>query len=475
MLMLPGFDETARRDLISALMGAFSTARDLEAAVGQNRLDLVDLDGAKLTVFTNVVNHANSNEWVTHLIKAAVRAVPRSEPLRQLGKRLGIPVPPPPPPEEEDFLIRVTEQMRGYVTEARSRSGVSAAGSPTPMPARVLRHLPEIQDILLSNSGPTRGVIGALNRRADRITLRDLGQDVFAFLMQGDVRTLFNQSRREATHAGRRLRIRLDLEGAPAVAHIPWELAFDSAVDDHLCLLDPTPVSRAVEVEYDIRRSSRPLRILGMVARPAIAGLAAGLQEASFAREQAAISDALKDLGAERATLHWTTSGTRSDLRRMLRRPPGAEGWGVFHFIGHGEFDPEEGEGFLLLQEAGGVARLSGTDLKRLAATVEGAPQLVVLNCCSGARTAPGLSFASVAERLVRAGIPAVIAMQFEVTEEAAQTFSRALYEAIAEGETIGAALTIARIELSAGHCGEWVTPALYTSCPDFALVERAP
>jgi CHAT domain-containing protein len=59
--------------------------------------------------------------------------------------------------------------------------------------------------------------------------------------------------------------------------------------------------------------------------------------------------------------------------------------------------------------------------------------RLVVLNACAGARSSPADPFAGTAQSLLQQGLPAVIAMQFEITDEAAITFSHALYAALAD------------------------------------------
>jgi hypothetical protein len=305
-----------------------------------------------------------------------------------------------------------------------------------------------------------------------------MGEDVFRFLMPGEVKALYAEGRRAAAQAGARLRLQIDFMDAPSLAPVPWELAYDPDYGDHLCLTDPTPLCRSVASAVVFQHSDRPLRILGMVAKPRAGGLAEANDTIESEREQTSITRSLEMLDEARVTLHWTTSGTRAELRRRLRNPPGGSGgWGVFHYIGHGGLDdtrPDGPEGFLLLQEAGGVDPLYASDLKRLMVTPQMTPQLVVLNCCSGAKASPGLPFSSVAARLVQGGIRAVIAMQFEVSERAAQLFSEAFYGQLAEGETIQTALTAARQDICARGISEWVTPALYTSGPDFAPLERA-
>jgi WD40 repeat protein len=82
----------------------------------------------------------------------------------------------------------------------------------------------------------------------------------------------------------------------------------------------------------------------------------------------------------------------------------------------------------------------------------------------------------------VRRGIPAVLAMQYEITDRAAIEFARAFYEALADGLPVDAAVAEARIAVSLGvtNTVEWGTPVLYMRSPDGVLfrmqeaIERA-
>jgi CHAT domain-containing protein len=85
--------------------------------------------------------------------------------------------------------------------------------------------------------------------------------------------------------------------------------------------------------------------------------------------------------------------------------------------------------------------------------------RLVVLNACEGARISPEDPFSGVAQTLVRESIPAVIAMQFEITDDAAVAFAEDFYRATAQGYPVDAALTAAQMEepirrTSRGHPG---------------------
>ena len=60
--------------------------------------------------------------------------------------------------------------------------------------------------------------------------------------------------------------------------------------------------------------------------------------------------------------------------------------------------------------------------------------RLAILNACEGARTSRSDPFAGVAGSLVQRDIPAVVAMQFEISDEAAIVFAGEFYEQLAAG-----------------------------------------
>jgi hypothetical protein len=88
--------------------------------------------------------------------------------------------------------------------------------------------------------------------------------------------------------------------------------------------------------------------------------------------------------------------------------------------------------------------------------------RLVFLNSCEGAKGSPRDTFSSTASTLVRSGIPAVVAMQYEITDKAAIDFSRAFYEALADGLPVDVAVVEARTAVKMTSALEWGTPVLY-------------
>ena len=99
--------------------------------------------------------------------------------------------------------------------------------------------------------------------------------------------------------------------------------------------------------------------------------------------------------------------------------------------------------------------------------------RLAVLNACEGARTDPTDPFAGVAQSLVRGGVAAVIAMQFEISDEAAIILSSEFCSALADGYPVDAALAEARTAVyTRSSAVEWAIPVLYLRSPDGSIFD---
>jgi hypothetical protein len=78
-----------------------------------------------------------------------------------------------------------------------------------------------------------------------------------------------------------------------------------------------------------------------------------------------------------------------------------------------------------------------------------------------------------VAQSLIQQGLPAAVAMQFEITDQAAIIFAHELYGAVADGYPLDAALAEARRAIrNDGNPTEWATPVLYSRAPDGPLFD---
>ena len=202
-----------------------------------------------------------------------------------------------------------------------------------------------------------------------------------------------------------------------------------------------------------------PLRVLVMLSNPS------DVDCLDVEKEWQKLKTAVQELEAnKRLILERLERATLTDLLHRLRKTE----YHVFHFVGHGSFDASSQEGVLAVEDENGRKQLiSGSDFCNFLGD-ERAFRLVLLNACEGARASRTDPFSGVAQSLVLRGIPAVIAMQFEVSDEAAVAMASGFYSALADDYPVDAALSEARKAVLAAGCSvEWGTPVLYLRSPD--------
>jgi hypothetical protein len=288
-------------------------------------------------------------------------------------------------------------------------------------------------------------------------TARAFGDRLFAFLIQSN-RDINNAYFASLAHVGiDGLRIRLSVERAGALSHLPWELLRDPA-REYIALSRSTPIVRYTQ-QLSIRPPvpiTLPLRVLVMISSPK--DFPALDVEGEWTRLQEASQD-LQTRGM--IQLERLDDATLLELQRKLRT---AE-YHVFHFIGHSDFDRASNQGVLVFEDPTNLSKgqiISGAALAR-EISEESTLRLVILNSCRSARRVDADPFAGVASSLVARGIPAVVAMQFEITDRAAKAFAEEFYRALSELLPIDSAISEARRAIAnVVQNTEWATPVLY-------------
>jgi hypothetical protein len=160
---------------------------------------------------------------------------------------------------------------------------------------------------------------------------------------------------------------------------------------------------------------------------------------------------------------------TLRDLTRTLRN----EQYHIFHFIGHARFDEANSDGALVFESDGGRALLTSGQQVGTFLAGHRSLRLAVLNACEGGRSAIDDPFAGVAQTLIQQGVPAVVAMQFEITDRAAISFSEDFYASLVLGLPVDLAVGEARKGIYAQpNATEWATPVLYMRSPDGVLFD---
>ncbi len=321
--------------------------------------------------------------------------------------------------------------------------------------------LDTLQARVLASATTSRAVVPELER-----PLRQVGQALFEAVFRGSAGALFLSSRNEAERAGGRLRIVLRLH-PPELAVLPWELLFSDHYGGYLCRR--SAMVRYVDVPEPVRplTVTPPLRVLGMTALP---GDLAALDADT---EQRRLQQMLAPLQARGLiAVDWVPGQSWEAAQEALYA-----GCQVFHFIGHGGFDADRGEGVIAFADERGRRQLvRASSLAELLSVADPMPRLVVLNSCQTGTGADTDVFSSTAATLVRT-VPAVVAMQFAVTDEAAAVFSRAFYQALVHNRGVDEAVRDGRIALTGWNPDtlEWVTPVLYLRSRDTRLFDLTP
>jgi beta-lactam-binding protein with PASTA domain len=329
-----------------------------------------------------------------------------------------------------------------------------------------------------------RKELGRLERRKlDADGIISLGEKLAALLLPGQVGEFFKGSL-DMLKAGQGLRLRLRLD--PALAGFPWEYMYVPRTGGErdstgFVVLDPrVSVARhdAMPIPGDFDDTPKKRRLLVALASPE------DQAPLDLDRERDNLKEALRDVPG--IDLDFVENATIQTLADELL--PGAD---IFHFAGHGTFGragaearygADDGEGaILLVAEDGSAAPMPAEEL---AVNLRGrGVQLVVLGACETGRRGEGSVWSGVAAALMKAGIPASVAMQYSIWDDAAIAFNRSLYRALAVGFPLDYAVSAGRLaafnrchpvreDPELGKCyRDWGVPVLYLrSEQDFVL-----
>ena len=356
----------------------------------------------------------------------------------------------------DDFEV-VLERVAAGLTARVSSSPVGPTRpEPVVMPGVDVDGLREL--VRLVNE--TRGVA----RHEPRVTpdLRDVGSGLFEAVFRGAVLRSFRDCLAGQSETGRGLRLRVRLTAVPELAHLPWEVLYDPERHRFPSQYAKYPTVRQVDVPEPVP----PLAVDGGMRMLVVTASPTDLGEIDGDQEWRCLTAALRPhIDSGRLVVTRLPVATLDAVREALQ----AETYHVFHFTGHGGVDPESGEGVLAFTDRYGRADwVPGHDLGVI---LSNAPvRLALLNSCDGARVSEVDPYATTAITLVENGIPAVVAMQFEISDKAAIAFSNATYLALTSSQPVDAAVTLARQAILTTSRNEWATPVLYLRATDGTL-----
>jgi len=366
----------------------------------------------------------------------------------------------------EDFLIRIaTSSGGGFEVQIQSPAGEGRAPFLPPLSV----------DLADATAAAARRTASgerhlAVEDEESKSPPDGIGKALFNALFQGEVRDLYERSLGIlAGDANLGLRIKISLDprerALSRLQELPWELLCHPETRQYLGLSRRQPIVRHLAVPQTLKAVPWPerLRVLLVAASPA------DLAPLNLERERKNLREALEKIdGLEVAEMEPPTVAA---LREAFRRQ---EIHGL-HFMGHGGF--VRGAGVLYFETHDGLADpVSGEDLIQKLMDFPSL-RLVVLNACESARSNDedgygGDPFSGVAQSLIVAGLPVVVAMRLPVSDDASIAFSHSFYNRIASKDPVDAAVAEGRQEMHSVDRGsfEWSIPVIFLRTPDGAL-----
>ncbi len=337
--------------------------------------------------------------------------------------------------------------------------------------------------LIVANADVDRNFKGSSNGKAADFTLnyrkslteanaKEIGNNLSQVLFKNEVLKILGECEQYCQANNSALRIRLDLSRTPKLAEIPWEYLRTSNNSNFLCLDNDFTLVRYLRTSAAIKplKVVLPLRILVMAATPK------DLSALAKNDEIEAIKKALGELSSEDIEIVVLPQSTSSSLEGALQQAQDNNTpFHILHFIGHGAFDKDRQEGVLLFED--NQQNKSIIQSERLAALLQKFNpdlRLVILNACEGAKVSAANTYSSVAAKIIQiAQIPAVIAMQYSISDPAAIIFATFFYQQLAVGKSLEEAVYESRLKVNdpaeyqklnkqPPTTEEWATPVLY-------------
>ena len=272
------------------------------------------------------------------------------------------------------------------------------------------------------------------HRRMERF--ENMGGRLYGLLFSEEIREVWESFKREADFLS--LCLRISPDAAEELEMLPWEALYDG--ERFLAAGADTGVFRLplnTEPVSELSPVPLPLEVLAFISSPLDLAEHERLQ---MEREQEILLQAISGPSAQGAMkITFEDEAKLTVLEQALDTP-----YSVFHYSGHG-ISPKGGGG-LLLEDAEGKKRPSS--VRELMTVMEKGLKhfrLAVISGCQTAAAAGADGFPDIGRELIRRGVPAALAMQFSIGDEAGLKFAEVFFGRLAEGAALNPALTAAR------------------------------
>ncbi len=304
-----------------------------------------------------------------------------------------------------DFEVRIAPGPTDYTVYASGPGGNESGTFAPPNDPAFQTLLQQLADLDIDEDGLTQ-----------------LGRQLFLALFHDKIKSAYDRAQSQVEQNGDQgIRLRMNIDpNETAITRLPWELLYDPDRGP-LAMLD-APVARYIPQLSSVPslKATLPLKVLLTASQTP--------PPADVAKELAEVQAALESLGTMMQIAMEPHLTTRK-FQRLLR-----ENFHVWHFVGHGSFSPDGRTARLVLEDdSGGKQTIGATELQIF--LNRNSIRLVVLDACQSGTIAVE-PFRSIAPALIRAQIPAVVAMQFKAPEELNSSVRERVLPRIGRGTT---------------------------------------
>ena len=296
----------------------------------------------------------------------------------------------------------------------------------------------------------------------DEELLKEFGRQLYALLLPDPIETHFNQTEAVARRMGHKVRIRLTVD-SDELARLPWEFTYRQEAGYFFSIHPMTAFSRYLRLPMPpgpVRRREGPLHLLLIISSPHD-----HIPLNADEWEQIVANSLAKPLEEGSLVMKVVKQATRREIgSALLDQSPD-----IVQFVGHGVY--RDGKGHLALVD-GNSGNCWFVDDACFADIF-----------LSGGTFGPDLpghlperderftaELPGIAPQIVQRGVPAVVAMQYDVRFSTAKVFLEEFYKAVAARKPVDWAVQWARnqISLEAGlGRRDFATPVLFTRASD--------
>jgi len=265
--------------------------------------------------------------------------------------------------------------------------------------------------------------------------LQAFGRKLYQKLFTVELEQIWRQHRDRGDFLTLCVRIHDDAKRLEAV---PWEALHDGA--EFIAAGAKTTITRlplGIAPPADLPAIPLPIRMLALVSSPP--DLPDG-SRLNIEREQELLLEAI-NAPAGQGKLH---VDFEDEAKLEILESSLEAGYHILHFTGHG-IAPENGGGLLLEDDDGKQLPVGVNDFVSSLAKGFGTLRLAVISGCNTAQTLHTGGFRDLARALVAEKVPAVLAMQFSISDIGGLKLAEVLYPKLIAGQSLEAAVHAAR------------------------------